>query len=101
MSPVRRKALKKNLKSIILKLRVSKPVSKALYDIAIEIEAAYAESYKNLRWAEDFTKYVASLEFNDPNARKGKRWDILSDVLNDIIEEAREIMPPKKKKGEP
>lgn len=51
-----------------------------------------------LRRLRAFVKSVAALERNDPSARKGKRWDILSDVLNDIIDEARTLAKKGKKR---
>lgn len=38
----------------------------------------------------EFVLYIATLR-NDPKDRKGKRWDILSDVLNSLSAEAQEL----------
>lgn len=52
--------------------------------------ARVAKSAERLDQLEDFVAHVAKMR-NDPKSRKGKRWDILSDVLNDLGSEARDL----------
>lgn len=39
----------------------------------------------------EFVQHITQLR-NDPRDRKGKRWDILSDVLNSLCSEADELV---------